>query len=75
VNSRSRKLSDRRQESNAVQDVCRVSRTLIEVVHPGPAEGAVRTREPGRLDDMGLDAETGGQAGEIVPVFWGISGS
>jgi hypothetical protein len=34
----------------------------IEVVHPGAAEGAVGGRESRRLDDMGLDAETGAQA-------------
>jgi hypothetical protein len=34
----------------------------IEIVHAGAAEGAVRGREAGWLDDMGLDAEAGAQA-------------
>jgi hypothetical protein len=37
-------------------------RNLVEVVHSGPAEGAVGDREAGRLDDMRRDAEAGGEA-------------
>ena len=35
---------------------------LIEIVHAGSPEGTVRCREPGRLDDMRLDAEARGKA-------------
>ena len=34
-------------------------RDLIEIIHPGAAEGAVRGRKPRRLDDMRLDPEAG----------------
>jgi len=34
----------------------------IEIVHPGAAEGAVGGREAGRLDDRGVDPETGAGA-------------
>ena len=34
---------------------------LIEVVHPGSTEGTVRGRKAGRLDDVHLDAEAGGE--------------
>jgi hypothetical protein len=32
---------------------------LIKVIHSSPAEGAVRTWKSGRLDDVGLNPETG----------------
>ena len=33
----------------------------VEVVHPGAAEGAVAGREAGRLDDVHIEAEAGGE--------------
>ena len=39
-----------------------LDRHLVEIVHPGAAEGAVGDREAGRLDDMGGHAEAGRQA-------------
>ena len=47
---------------------------LVEIIHAGPAEGAVGDREAGRLDDMRLDPKQA-QVRRIVPVFWGMSGS
>src|SRR5690242_15434703 len=35
---------------------------LIEIVHAGAAEGAVAHRETGRLDQMRLQPQAGGQA-------------
>src|SRR5262249_8134838 len=37
-------------------------RHLVEIVHAGAAEGAVGGRKTGRLDDVSLDGEAGGQA-------------
>jgi hypothetical protein len=37
-------------------------RDLVEVVHARPAEVAIRDREAGRLDDVGLDIKAGAQA-------------
>ena len=74
VNRISRRPSARRQASNAAQDDVAHERHLVEVVHPGAAEGAVRGREAGRLDDVGLDPEAGARR-RIVPVFCGMSGS
>ena len=54
-----RRPSARRQASNAAQDDMPAERHLIEIIHPGAAEGAVRTRKAGRLDDVGLDPEAG----------------
>jgi hypothetical protein len=36
-------------------------RYLIEVVHAGAPKGAVADRKPGRLDQVGLEPETGGE--------------
>ena len=36
-------------------------RDLVEVIHPGAAEGAVGDREAGRLDDVRLDPEAGAE--------------
>ena len=33
----------------------------IEIIQSGPPEGPVGDREPGRLDQMGLDAQTGAE--------------
>jgi len=54
-----------RQSSNAAKETWRVvarDRHLIEVVHPGAAEGAIRDREARRLDDMHFDSKAGRQA-------------
>jgi hypothetical protein len=34
---------------------------MVEIIHAGAAESAVGRRESGRLDDVGLDAQTGAQ--------------
>ena len=50
-----------RQASNASQARMTQDVHLIEIVHAGPPKGAVGGRKAGRLDDVRLDAEAGGE--------------
>ena len=58
-NSTSRKPASRRQLSKTRHDGMADQSDLVEIVHPGAAEGAVGSRETGRFDQMRLDAEAG----------------
>ena len=47
----------------------RTGNHLVEIVHAGAPEGAVGGREAGRLDDVRLDTETGGEAQDHAGVL------
>jgi hypothetical protein len=45
---------------------------LVEVVHSGPAEGAVADRKSSRLNEMDLNPEAGGQAERCAGILGDI---
>ncbi len=45
---------------------------LVEVIEPGPAEGAVGHREAGGLDDVRCQPQTGASAQNRTGILWNV---